>query len=218
MAVRTVAALEHVARWRQVKSLANPLSALAGAVRLEIVAAAPGEKTVPDDRPVLAPGPDGLIRLRYRREAGGWMAPTVFVRLRNTTGQPLWCVLLDLTGRYRIHAGLFPGDKIGAHRDGAALDGRPVQFSLPVGVIPEPGAAIDDWLQLVVAEDEFSARPFELSPLGNEPAGRRAPLGLGGILDRLGRIAVHRDAGAAEPDGVYDWTTALVPIRTEVPG
>jgi hypothetical protein len=79
------------------------------------------------------------------------------------------------------------------------------------------GASVRDWFKLIVAEEEFSSRPFELGRLdARVPATERGPAGLGGILDRLGRIAVHRDAGSAEPFAAYEWTTAMVRIRTAV--
>jgi caspase domain-containing protein len=194
---------EHIARWRQVRSLANPAPGLAGAVRLEIVPAGPGARTRP-----LEAGTEGLIRLRYRWENGAWRAPTVLVLLHNTTDRPLYCVLLNLTERYRIHAALFPGEFIGGGRTGAALHGRPVQFSLPGGAVPAAGARVRDWLKLIVAEEEFGSRPFEQDALG-EPSRRGA----------LPRVAMTRDAGDGDdPDDRYDWATTTVGLLTEVPG
>jgi hypothetical protein len=90
-------------------------------------------------------------------------------------------------------------------------------MSLPAGADAVPGAAVRDWLKLIVAEEEFSSRPFELGRLdARAPATERGPGGLGGILDRLGRIAVHRDAGSAGPAVAYDWTTTMVRVRTAV--
>ncbi|MGK5682177.1 caspase family protein [Actinoplanes sp. URMC 104] len=201
---RTVRAGEHIARWRQVRAFTNPAAGVAGAVRLEVVPALSGERTAPLDRQPLRPGPDGLLRLRYRWE-GRWVAPTVFLRLRNTTDRPLYCVLLDLTGRYRIHAGLFPGGFVGARLCGAALDGRPVQFSLPAGQTPAPGTSTVDWLKLVVAEQEFSGRPFE-----------QEALGLAGARGVPGRFGMTRDAGPGEDDP-YDWAATVLGVVTEVP-
>ncbi|GAB7046452.1 caspase family protein [Catenuloplanes indicus] len=209
---------EHIARWRQVHGLANPFSALAGGVRLEIVEALPGERIVPLDRPALPLGADGAITLAYRYGPEGWTPPAVFIRVRNTTDRDLHCALLDLTGRYRIHAGLLRGELIGAGRWGAAVNGRRVRLSLPAGTPPEPGREARDWLKLIAAEEEFGSRAFELPALGDPvPAGDRAPLGLRGVLDRLGRAALHRDAGEDEPDAACDWTTTMVELRTVVP-
>jgi hypothetical protein len=202
----SVRAGEHIARWRQVRALSNPASPLAGGVRLEVVPARPGERIAPLDRAPLRPGSDGLIRLSYRREDGVWRPPTVFIRLRNDTDQPLYCGLLDLTGRYRIHARLFPGEFVAARSVGAALSGRPVQFSLPSGESPAPGTQVRDWLKLIAAEDEFGTRPFEQDAL--DDAGRRGS---------LPSVRMVRDADAAEPDEPYDWAACVVEVLTEVP-
>ncbi|XVU23519.1 caspase family protein [Actinoplanes sp. CA-054009] len=197
---------EHIARWRQVGALENPGSPLAGAVRLEIVARTPGDTSAPPHRLPLRPGPDGLIRLEYEQRDGSWAAPTAFIRLHNTTGRPLYCVLLNLTETYRVHATLFPGAFVGAARPGAALNGRPVRFSLPKGTPPAPGAQVHDRLKLIVAEDEFGAHPFEQGPLDD--------------LTRRGAlppVTMTRDAGAADPDDAYDWTTTSLTVVTAVP-
>jgi hypothetical protein len=202
-----VRAAEHIARWRHARALGNPVSPLAGAVRLEIVPARPGERAAPLHRRALTADADGRIRLAYRRQPGGWAAPTVFVRLHNTSDRNLWCVLLDLTSGYRIHTALFPGAFVGAGLSGAALNGRPVQFSLPRGQEPRPGGHTTDWLKLIVAECEFSGRPFEQPPL--DEAGKR------GVLER---IRMTRDAGSADLDDAYDWAATTVAVHTVVPG
>ncbi|MFF5079140.1 caspase domain-containing protein [Actinoplanes sp. NPDC000266] len=201
-----VRAGEHIARWRRVGALENPGSPLAGAVRLEIVARMPGDTTAPLHRLPLRPGPEGVIQLDYERRDGMWAAPTAFIRLHNTTGRSLYCVLLNLTESYRVHATLFPGAFVGAGRAGAALNGRPVRFSLPTGTPASPGAQVHDRLKLIVAEDEFGARPFEQGPL--DDLTRR------GVLPR---VAMTRDAGAADPDDAYDWTTTSLTVVTAVP-
>ncbi|GAA0452224.1 hypothetical protein Ade02nite_00130 [Paractinoplanes deccanensis] len=193
---RTVRAGEHIARWRQVQALENPGSPLAGAVRLEIV---------PPGGDPIVPGADGLVHLRYAWRDGVPVAPTVLVRLHNTTEQPLYCVLLNLTEQYRVHASLFPGAFVGPGLTGAALEGKQVQFRLPAGAAPAPGRQVRDWLKLIVSEEEFSARPFEQGRLGDVT--RR------GVLPR---VAMTREAGAAGPDDAYDWAAASIGVVTVV--
>jgi hypothetical protein len=210
-----VAHLEHIARWQLVRSLANPLSHLAGAVRVEILPALPGEHRMPADRPAI-PASDGIVMLEYRRERDRWVAPSVFIRLHNTADRPLYCVLLDLTDRYRIHPDLFPGGLVAAHHTTAVEHGEPIEVSLPPDREPKPGATGTDWLKLLVAERPFSSAPFYLPRLG-EPTetkpNRSAPLS--GVLDRLGFAALHR----ARPDSApaLDWTTDIVTVITHVP-
>jgi hypothetical protein len=204
-AYRAVAALEHIARWHQVKHLVNPVSELREAIAVDVLDA--------ESREVVDP-----TRLRYRPGKDRWIAPSVFIRLRNRTDTRLYAALLDLTDRFRIRADLFPGHAIEPGQVAAAVDGRTVQFTLPAGQLPEPGATVRDWLLLVVAEREFGPRQFELPRIDNPvpPAGR-APRTFPGILDRIGRSAVHRDADAAELAAAYEWATVLVPLATSVP-
>ncbi|GAA4951705.1 caspase family protein [Actinoplanes utahensis] len=189
---------EHIARWRHIRTLANPVSPLAGLIRLEIVAAHPGERIMPPDRPALQPDDDGLIRLAYRPGPGGPVAPEVFLRLHNTGDLPLYCALLDLTGRYRIHARLMPGAFVGPRHRTAVADGRRIAFTLPAGRPPEPGAHIHDWLKLIVATDEFASTPFEQPTLDEALVQPRTST---------------RDAG---PDG-HEWATATLGVLTTVP-
>ena len=215
---RAMAALEHVARWRQILDLGNPATTLTGAVRIEIVKAEPGDETAPPDRPALTADTDGLVRLHYGAGPTGWVPPEVFIRLRNTSDRKLFCVLLDLTGRFRIHATLFPGDFIAAGGLGAAVRGGRVRVALPDGYPPEPGRSVRDWLKLFVAEEQFSAEPFELPPLGQPIHETRGGLAVRGLLERLGRNVVRRDMAATGDDDAYDWATDTVVIETAVPG
>jgi hypothetical protein len=216
---RAVEALEHVARWRQIRELANPLTQLKNdVIRVEIVEAGPGQVTVPETAPAKTPEADGGYHLSYRRGPDGWLPPHIFIRLHNTGPRKLFCVLLDLTERFRIHATLFPGEFIGPDHVGAALRGRRVEVSLPDGMAPQPGRCVTDWLKLFVAEEQFSAEPFEMPALGR-PAVRtaRGALGARGLLERLGAAVAYRDMGPAEDDVAYDWTTSRIRLITSVP-
>jgi hypothetical protein len=215
---RVARALEHIARWRQLRDLANPVTGLAGAVTVEVVAARPGETVAPLDRPPVEADDDGVIRLRYGQGPAGWAPPTVFVRLHNRSDRRLFCVLLDLTERFRVHADLFPGDHVAPGARTAVLRGRRVVASLPDGTPPEPGTRVRDWLKLVVAEEQFSPEPFEMPALDDPRGAARSPLAVRGFLARLGRAVQHRDLSASAEDGAYDWATVTVPLVIEVPG
>jgi hypothetical protein len=216
---RAVADLEHIARWQLVLDLENDASPLAGAVRLEIVDAEPGDAVAPRTRTARRPDPDGGYRLCYRRAARGWEPPDFFVRLHNTASRPLYCVLLDLGSRFRVEHALFPGGFIAPGERGSALGGQRIRASLPHDRRPEPGLRVRDRLKLIVAEERFSARPFVMPALGaraSTPA--RAAVADRGRLERLAAAAVHRDrAGLTDPGRVYDWTTDTVSLITEVP-
>ncbi|MFF7971570.1 caspase family protein [Streptomyces sp. NPDC007905] len=218
-AARVVMDLEHIARWRRIKELHNPVSTLPGAVAVEIVAVGEGEAVDSGVRPPLRPGPDGAVHLDYRWGPNGWEEPEVFVRLRNTTDRQLYCVLLDLTDRFRIHPELFSGDWIAPWYTASAAWGRAVTMSLPPGRPVVPGATGTDWLKVLVAERLFSSEAFGLGRLGEPEARavRRGPSGYQGVLDRLGLVALRRDAEVLRPEAA-DWTTGILPVVVRVPG
>ncbi|BCY15491.1 caspase family protein [Actinoplanes sp. L3-i22] len=188
--------LEHVARWRQIRALANPLSRLAGAVALEL---RPGD---PDAEPIEPEG--GVIHLA---------SDQVYIRMYNRTDRPLYCVLLNLTSRYRVHAGLFPGAFLDARSTGWALGRKPVRITRSAA---EPGRRswwrpaptvepLRDWLKLLVAEEQFGSAPFELPGIDAAGDPRRGPIRLRGPHFR------------ADAEPACDWTTVTVPMVTELP-
>ena len=213
--VSTVRDLEHIARWMQVRNLANPASALEGAVVVEVLPAPPGGARPPRDH-----GPStGSLEFTYAATGIGWQPPAAYIRLHNTTGRRLFCVLLDLTDRYRMHADLFPGEWLEPGCRADAGRGYPITLSLPPDRPVEPGASTTDWLVLLVAEAPFSSDPFSLPRLRELPrsvtrGGRR---GITGVLDRLGLRAITREAALA-PDTADDWAVSVTEVTTRVPG
>jgi hypothetical protein len=212
-----VAQLEHIAVWRRIRALENPLSGLAGSVRVQIILPRPGEHRTPADRDGLGNTESGAIELAYRPQAGGMVAPVVFVRLDNTADRELFCVLLDLTDRFRIHANLFPGDFVKARTKVAAGQGRLIEFAFPPGRQLRGGASVRDWLMLIVSEDRIDAEHFALPRLGEPPLpADRAGIGLPGLIERLALTARLRDADV-KPAVAHDWWTSVTNVITRVP-
>ncbi|MDT0445434.1 caspase family protein [Streptomyces johnsoniae] len=211
---RVAACLVHLARWHQIRDLENPAAVLGSPVRVEVLPPDGGEES-------LYPG-DGSRELvcAYTRTATGWRAPRLSVQLHNRSHRTLWCALFNLTDSYRSHSVLFPGDFIGPGRTGYALDGDPVQLSLPPGRAPRPGAAVRDWLKLVTAEGELNTVPFHLDALDPDAETHRAAAGTGadGLLRLTSPDRDDRDLGPA-PDrrGPGEWTTYTLSLRTVVP-
>ncbi|MER6140146.1 caspase family protein [Streptomyces sparsogenes] len=204
--------LEHVARWHQVRTMSNPLSALAQQVRLEIVEAGPGHRVCPADVPPLPIGGDGAVRLAYRAVDGGFEPPRVFFRLRNSSGLRLWCVLLNLTDTYRIHSRLFTGAFLEPGRVTAAARGRSVPITLPEGRPARPGARVRDWFTLIYSTREFSALPYDLPRL-MDPEYEGRP-GRGSAVPSPWQAPGRRDAlpdgGEEDPAGSWGCCTQLL--------
>jgi hypothetical protein len=212
-----VPAMEHIARWLVLSTLTNPSSELSGLVRIEVLEAAAGQPAAPRTGGTVPEAEDDGVRVSYRRTATGWQPPEVFIRLHNTSDRRLYCVLLDLTPRFRVHADLFTGDFIAPGARGVALRGRRITAYLPDGMPPTPGARVEDRLKLLVAEEQFSAEPFLLPRLGGRVSATRGMLDAPGLLERIGGTVVHRDLGDAEPVAAYDWTTETLSLTTVVP-
>jgi hypothetical protein len=211
--------LEHLARWHLTRSLDNPLSRLAGQVTIDIVlAASRQEQPRRQGWAPVRPGPDGDIRLSYRRTDSGWEPPYIFIYLQNRSERSLYCALLDLTDGFRCHARLFPGDWIPPGGCAVAYEGRPVDVSIPRSRLDAGETEVRDWFKLIAAEHRFEVGAFELPDLSAAPVPRPVTRqrGTGSTLARLTSRAPGRDAGA-DAAGPSDWSTALVNLRTVLP-
>ncbi len=216
---RIVDCLLHLTRWEQLRRLDNPASPLAAQVALEITSW-DGTAARPQDESgglVFAYGGSGVGGASLR-------APLVSVRIRNRSrSRRLWCLLLDLTDSHASRSLLYPGHFIGPGGTGHALDGRPVQLSLPASRPLRPGASAVDWLKLIVAEGELNTVPFEFGPwVPAAPAARDDAWAADGVL-RLtaparSATAWSREAGEAGPEAPGQWAALTVRLTTLVPG
>ncbi|MFF7043678.1 caspase family protein [Streptomyces massasporeus] len=212
---QTVCDLDHIARWLQVRNLESASPALEESIQLELFPALPGLQRPPRDG---MPAPVENLNFAYTWTGATWEPPSVFVRLRNTTDRKLFCVLLDLTDRYRMHANLFPGEYVAGRWTAEAGNGAAVTLALPPDQPVEPGASVTDWLVLLVAEEPFSSEPFALPRLREMPRSstRGARRGITGVLDRLGLLAVQREFEVVPPVAL-DWAVKTVEVTTRVP-
>ncbi|MFE6906700.1 caspase family protein [Streptomyces erythrochromogenes] len=208
---RVARQVEHIGRWAMIKEAHESASSTDGLIRVEVVPAAPHEALAPRGRSGMVPNGAGEIELAYVRTADGWRAPEVFIRLHNDSGRRLWCVLLDLTERYRCHAALFPGHYVGAGQVAVAAEGRRVPVTLPAGSPVVPGAVGRDWCKLIVSDHEINTLAFHLPSIdeaGGYPHNLRSP------------ASSLRDIDLPRPDLLGKgnwWATSLTPIVTRVP-
>lgn len=211
---RTVAAqIDHIARWSLIKGAEAPGSPVDGLVTVEFVAAAPHETLAPRTGRAISPNEAGEIELAYRHTAEGWRAPEVFIRIHNGSGLRLWCALLDLTDRYRCHAGLFPGDFVAPWRTAVAVDGRPVPITLPPGRDVKPGAVVRDWCKLIVSDTEINTPAFDLPPIEETYAHAARH---GDVRNLFARRL--RDIGPPRNGSLGGWwATSITPVVTRVP-
>lgn len=198
--------LTRLVHWHRIRDLGSGLSPLSGHVKVEVL---PWEDR--EGEP-LRPDGNGEIVLAYE----GTREPWVTVRLRNTGPRPLWCVLVNLDDRFGADTMLFPGEFIGPEMTGHALDGEPVQMSLPASRPVRPGASVRDWLTLVVAETELNTVPLHLSRWEPEAVHTRSPRRA--PADGLLRLAhTDRDMRPAHSHASGRWAASTLALRTVVP-
>ncbi|OFE16396.1 peptidase C14 caspase catalytic subunit p20 [Humibacillus sp. DSM 29435] len=147
-AERTVAALEHVARWLRLAAVRNPVTHLTtGAVALSL--------TSPSGH--LAD--DGTLSISY---ADG-VAPPFNVTLQNTTETPLWAALIDLTETYGIFTDAVPSGSVALEAGQSmtiALTGQVSDALWNAGTV-----TLTDQLKLVTSTIEFDPRSLEQDEL-----------------------------------------------------
>ncbi|WP_431042056.1 caspase family protein [Streptomyces sp. P1-3] len=201
---RIAACLTHIARWRALRDLGNPDPGLSALVRVSLEPLRGGGGISAAGEHLYAYGPDGS-------------PPLTRVRIHNDSGRKLWCVLLNLTDSYASHTALYEGDFIGPGRAGLARGGEPVWLSLPGSRPLLPGAAVQDWLKLIVTENELNTAPFRLPAWSPEGLPGRAGSGPADAVLRFGTPGTGgRDMGGA-PHGTGRWGTATAALRTVVP-
>jgi hypothetical protein len=155
-AVPTGTGLRHIASWWRVRTLRNDESELNGAIELQVVEPLHGE--------VRTPRPGSTLHVAYEVEDGKPAAPCRLLRLHNTTGQPLYCVLLDLTERFKVDT-LFRSGRIEAGATAAVGEGRATEFYLPLDLQAQPGRRYSDWLMLITSTHEIDPAPYVMPAL-----------------------------------------------------
>ncbi|MEV7780947.1 caspase family protein [Kitasatospora sp. NPDC088351] len=211
---RIARCLVHLARWHQLRDLANPDPSFGSLARIEVVPW--------DGAAAVTPDGSGEILCHYGDGPDGPREPRVSVRIRNRSRRrPLWCVLLNLTDSYASSPALFPGHFVAPGGTGHALDGEPVHLRLPPGRPPRPGAQARDWLKLIVAEGELNTLPFQFGAWEQDgPADRGTADGADGAdgVFRPAPPAGTRDLGPARPPAAGRWAALTLALRTVVPG
>lgn len=202
---RTVAALEHVARWLRLSALHNPATRLPeGALAVEVRA---GSESL---------GEDGRIEITYAAD----VAPRFTIRIANTTDRSLWGALIDLTETYGIFTDAFPAGSV------ALGPGESTELSLTGQVsdaLWEAGTVtVTDQLKVVTSTIEFDPRSLEQEELDVTAAPTRTLTRGGGpirsTLERLlARVTTRRIGGAAASEQVADWRTDEIYVLTTRP-
>jgi len=139
--------------------------------------------------------------------------------VHNGSPRDLYCSVLDLTDRFRCHSDLLPTTLVPAGRTAVAMDGQPIDVSIPESRLGHPGSHVVDWLKVIASQERFDAQAFELNTI-DEPLSSRSTTRQArsvSVLDRLGDRVVFRDAGANRVPRAPEWTTQLITVMTHGP-
>lgn len=205
-AMQAIQRLEHMARWTNIAELSNPAKSRipAGAVQMSLFQ---------EERELQ----EAQIRLEYQQENGKWKRPSFKVKLKNTSNEPLYCALLDLTDRYAVRAGeLLPGGVwLDKGEETWAFQGKEIPATVPKELWDQGITETKDLLKLIVSTDEFDASLLEQENLDlpSSRDAREARRGQG-TLNRLMRRVQSRELGAdPEEEELYDdWISTQVSI------
>nr|WP_293103258.1 caspase family protein [Moorena sp. SIO3I6] len=214
-ALQAIQRLEHITRWLNITELASPATS----------------RIRPDAVQMLIYQQDGTllldtdIRLEYQQENGRWRSPTLKIKLKNTSNEPLYCALLVLTDFYAVGAGLLDGGGIwlqprGQEGDEAWVNrGNPICPTVPKQLWQKAGITeVKDILKLIICSTEFDATLLEQPKLDVPQRPVPTPHRGNGTLNRLMQRIPARDLPNTKEDQIYDdWLTSQISITTVRP-
>ncbi|NMG21268.1 hypothetical protein DP116_18160 [Brasilonema bromeliae SPC951] len=210
-ALQVIQRLEHIARWTNIVELSSPASSRIQPDAVQMVIEQNAQELQ-----------DVQLRLEYRQENNKWKSPSFRVKLKNTSHEPLYCSLLDLTDRYAVSADLLDGGGLWLQpgQEAWALGGNSISATVPEKLWREQGITeFKDILKLIVSTAEFDATLLQQSeldlPSRSVPAPRRGQ----GTLNRLMNRIPSRDIRAKpeEEELCDDWVSSQMTITTVRP-
>lgn len=199
-ATEVVKTLEHIARWLKVVDLNSPSSSRisSGSVKLLIYDANTQQELT-----------ESQIRLEYRYDTkqAKWEQPTFRVQLKNTSTEPLFYALFDLTERFAVQSILEGGAvRLEPQQEAWVLAGKPLYGIVPKQLWEQGVTEYKDTFKLIACTTDFDPTLLEQGNLGQPlpPASRSANCG-GGTLNRLMKRVITREISAKpEEDEIYD--------------
>ena len=208
---QAIARLEHLTRWTNIAELSSPVSSRIAPDAVKISIYHNEQELTATD-----------LRLLYQQENGTWQQPTFKIKLTNTSNQPLYCALLDLSDRYDITAQLLAtgGVWLESGESAWALDGQKIYATVDKELWEKQGITeAKDILKLIVSTAEFDATLLEQNELDLPTRAISSPKRGKGTLNRLmSQVRTRAFSSRAETDAVYDdWMTSQVYITTVKP-
>lgn len=209
-ALQVIQRLEHITRWTNIVELSSPATSRIRPDAVQMFIYQQGQELQ-----------DTQIRLEYRQENGKSKSPTFKVKLKNTSQEPLYCALLDLTERYAVSAGLFDGGGIWLQpkQEAWGLGGREIHATIPEKLWRQGMTQMKDVLKLIVSTAEFDATLLEQEEL-DLPSRlvKQATRGKGTLNRLMNRVLSRNLVAIPQEEEVYDdWIASQIVITTMRP-
>ncbi|WP_315785198.1 caspase family protein [Fischerella sp. JS2] len=208
-ALQVIQRLEHITRWTNIVELSSPATSRIRPDAVQMLIYQEGQELQ-----------DTQIRLEYRQENGKWKSPTFKVKLKNTSQEPLYCALLDLTERYAVSAALFDGGGVWLQpkQEAWALGGKEIYATLPEKLWRQGMTQMKDILKLMISTAEFDATLLEQEELDLPSRLVKQARRGQGTLNRLMNRVLSRNLVAMPEEELYDdWIASQIVITTVRP-
>jgi hypothetical protein len=209
-ALQAIKRLEHIAKWMNIAELSSVATSRLRPDTVQMILYQNKQEIQKTE-----------LRLEYQQVNGKWQPPAFQIKLKNTSNEPVYCALLNLTDRYAVNAGLFqtggiwlqPTEQTGD--EAWALSGKPIYPTVPQKLWQQGITEVTDILKLIVCTSEFDATLLEQEeldlPSRQVPTPRRGK----GTLNRLMNRIPSRQLRAKLEEEVYDdWVSSQIIITT----
>ena len=203
---QAIGRLEHIARWTNIAELSSPATSRIRPDAVQMIIYQEEQEFQ-----------DTQIRLVYRQENGKWKKPPFKVKLKNTSDQPLYCAVLDLTQQYKVDSGLFEtgGVWLQPGQEAWALGGKTIYSEIPNELLTQGINEFTDIYKLIVSTSEFDATLLEQDKLDLPHTKRAFGARKKGTLNRLMHQIQSRDFSTTQDEEEYnDWVTSQIMITT----
>ncbi|HEV8483467.1 MAG TPA: caspase family protein [Blastocatellia bacterium] len=203
-AALAVKRLEHIARWKTIRDLSNPLSTIPSGV-IDVTAYSNRREISGHE-----------VRLEYEYKDGKWVQPRMMLRLSNRGSEPLYCAVLMLSERFAIEPGFFPAGGVWLNKGEEAWS-DPVYGRVPDRLVAQGVEQTRDFVKVIVSSDEFDARLLRQGELDTQfdRQAHRSVVAVNTLNCLMNRSMTRElSTGPAEDEVFADWCASAFVVTT----